>query len=112
MLKGQDTGAAQTVSGALGVLFGAASKAAQLAPLAAEDLLRHLHLKLDVRFQAQRRAASFLPRMYNAVTGADAGALIGARKACLLRGDGARQAHDIPGARLGMDSETLRNGLE
>ena len=133
MIKGQDVGAAQKLTNALGVALGAAAAAAEIAPLVDEDLLRHLHLKLHHSYVAERRLQSAFGRILNrliggdpdyvlmsahhlrqvlALIGVDAKGKLDVRLKYLLRKDIARQAHDILGAQLNVAPEVLRQGLD
>ena len=133
LAKGQEIGAAQHLSNAFGVAFGAAAKAAEIAPLVDEDLLRHLHLKLHHCYVAARRGRGFFGTVLNvltggdpdyvemsahhlrqalAVIGADAGGKLEVRQTYLLRKDVARQVHDLLGVLLGVAPDVLRKGLD
>lgn len=132
VLSAQSPTLTTALGAALGAATGRAAQASVLSALVAEDLLRHLHLKLHDRGKVARRARHALGRVANALMGSepsyvqmtgrhiaqtlklvgvpDEGA-IDARQTYLLRADVARQAHDILGAQLGVDPDTLRKGL-
>lgn len=116
----------------LSSIVGAAAKAAELSPLLAEELLRHLHHKLHEIASATQRAHWIGGRLYNWALAVDlnyitmSGAHLGQvlvlfdldvpkqfnkREQYLLRADAARQAHDVLGKRLGVAADVLAKGL-
>lgn len=126
-------GTKDAVTLGLSSFAGAAVKAAELSPLLAEELLRHLHRKLHETTSAKSRAHWFGGRVYNWALGADLNNItmsgahvrqvfllfdltlppqIDPRDPYLLRADFARQAHDVLGARLGVAEDALAQGLE
>ncbi|MGJ8628034.1 MAG: hypothetical protein ACSHXB_13830 [Sulfitobacter sp.] len=126
-------GTKDAVTFGLSSLVGAATKAAELLPLLAEELLRHLHRKLHETASAKSRAHWFGGRIYNWALGADLNYItmsgahlrqvfllfdltlplqIDPGGPYLLRADFARQAHDILGARLGVAKDALAQGLQ
>lgn len=129
--SGLDAGK-DAVTFGLSSIIGAAAKAAELSPLRAEELLRHLHRKLHEVASANRRAHWVGGRLYNWALGVDlnyitlSGAHLGQvlvlfdldtpkqinkPEQYLLRADVARQAHDALGARLGVAGDVLAKGL-
>jgi len=113
-------------------IIGAAAKAAELSPLLAEELLRHLHRKLHEAASANQRAYWIGGRIYNWALGAEVNYItlsgvhlgqvlvlfdldipkqINKRDQYQLRADVAQQAHDALGTRLGVAADVLAKGL-
>ncbi len=133
------TGRSSTLSAAadaavfgLSSIASAGAKAAELAPLAAEELLQNLHRKLHEANQACGRAGWFGGQFYNWALGVDVDYItlsgthltqtialfdlkplhnINRTAQYLLRADVALQAHNALGAQLGVSSGTLTRGI-
>ncbi len=125
-------GGTQAVTLGLAVVVNGPSRAAELSPLLAEDLLRHLHRKLHEVQLAEQRAHWVGGKIYNWALNVELGYIslsgahlrqtitlfdlevpktVSAQKHYLLRDDIARLAHDTLGEQLGVAADTMAQGL-